>query len=114
MEVRIRPDGTKDFYTHGKMVGNYNSLLNTFSKRVVKAKHFFRVISSWGIDSEIFSFLLAKNAKIKIHDIEDDVLYEISASDFDKAKQYFHFRADKKDYSKQVFCRSDNFEVSRI
>ena len=76
-----------------------------FEKEVCLSKHLFKKFDAFGIDAEYFTnTLLPNNYKIKVVEKEEKIVYNISASDFKKHSQHFHFKEDGIDHRSQIFC----------
>jgi hypothetical protein len=94
------------------VIGDYDKKTNTFTKIVYGSLHKFRVLNSWGIDSEYFNnFLVKKNALIKIYDKETGLLYSKSAKELLPFIAYYHFKENQLDNKTQVFFKLEYFKI---
>jgi hypothetical protein len=100
----------KVFRRGKKHIGTLNG--NIFSKEVVKSKHLFRVLNAWGIDEDVLKKLPA-DAKIIIHELEEDTLNKATKKDYKDYGEYFHFKDQKEDHAVQRFLPLSRFMVEK-
>lgn len=92
----------------GELVGN------EFRKKVRKSKHLFKIQDAWGIDALYFREVLQpNNYLIRILDLDDRTLYELSAKDFKKYGQHYHFKKGEIDHLAQIFCSRTRFKKTQ-
>lgn len=100
---------TNNPYKPKRVIGDYDPKKNVFSKSVKKSKHLFIKTNAWGIDAKYFLDVpFPKNSTIKIIEKEENKIYTISAKDFKKNCEFFHFKPNRP----QIFCPLRYFEVS--
>lgn len=92
------------------MVGTLDR--GTFYKEVTKSIHLFRKLDAWGIDAKTLHSLPV-GTRIRIHDIEDDVIYTTTKEVFMENKQYFHFKEESQDHMAQVFLPREFFTTEK-
>lgn len=83
-----------------------------YFKEVTKSKHLFRILDAWGIDSETIN-KLPKDTKIKIHDLEEDIIYTTTKEKFKQYGQYYHFKEEVQDHRTQLFLSRKNFDTEK-
>lgn len=87
--------------TQGKVIGNLEN--GVLSKRVLKSKHFHRVLNSWGMDERIFT---NDFDSVRIYDKENKVTYVAP-------KSLWLTKGIKKNfgYGQQIFLPITNFQI---
>lgn len=105
--------GLKIFTIGKKKIGEYDEKKKTFTKEVMKSKHFFRVLSSWGIDVKALN-KLPIDTQIIINDLEEKKEYSTMKGKYDLFGQYYHFKGPRIDHRTQKFLSLEHFEVKPI
>lgn len=86
------------------IIGTLDYERKIFSKKVQESKHLFRLLDAWGTDAHYFTeVLLPNNYTIKFNDVEKKIRYFTTAEDFKKNAQYYHFKANGRDFGTQIF-----------
>jgi 5'(3')-deoxyribonucleotidase len=106
-------NGLKIFRIGKKKIGEYNPELKMFFKEVMKSKHFFRVLSVWGIDNDVLN-QLPIDTQIVINELEEKKQYITMKGKYDMFGQYYHFKGPKIDHRTQKFLPLEHFEVKPI
>jgi len=97
---------------HERMIGEVFPQSKLFKKTVSKSKHLFQVFDAWGIDAMYFTeVLLPNDYSIYIYDTDEHKHYKISAKEFKKHAQFFHFKNENEDHRAQIFCSRRNFVI---
>lgn len=106
-------NGLKVFRIGKKKIGEYNPDLKMFFKEVMKSKHFFRVLQTWGIDNDVLN-QLPIDTQIIIKELEEKKQYFTMKGKYDMFGQYYHFKGLKTDHRTQKFLPLEHFEVKQI
>jgi hypothetical protein len=101
---------TKD----GRLVGTLKG--NTLYKTVRKSNHLFRKVGdrgAWGIDYEVLFEKMPERSSVYITELEDGILYMVTAGEWREKGTVMHFKEDTKDHYTQVFLPIEYFNRTK-
>lgn len=104
------PIKTKD----GRLVGTLRG--GVLYKTTHKSKHLFRAVGdngSWGIDYDVLMKTLPERSSVYIHEVENGVLYMVTAAMWREHGVIMHFKQDTVDHYTQVFLPIEYFNKVR-